>query len=300
MVRKFGFQEGGTPVYKQKPDHFGKKNLLIGEHSPQGSRYAVLLTIDIDDPAESDQMFMVGSEAPDLHRCRATLAASQLPNPMKQKSHRRLVVLACASLSACLLGAPPAQAATTAYKIENGGWAGSTGSFVVGFEFSITTSISITHLGVADWFNDGLSGGSQVGLWTNTGTLQTTVTLPAGTGADLVETQANPSVTFYLQQLASPLVLAPGSYVIANQHIQVNGSQVFGYNGATTWSPEITWVRGLAENNGGTTLAFPNDITYNSMSYLGPQFKFDVVPEPTHAALLGVGALGLLIRRRRR
>lgn len=214
-------------------------------------------------------------------------------------SKSKLILLAGAALA--LAGfAQSADAATSAFTIGSGGWSGSTGNFVVGYEFQTTNTISITHLGITDWANNGLIGSPQVGVWKTDGTLLASITIPAGAGSDLVETQSNPNVTYYLEQLSTALVLAPGNYVIANQHTDnAAGSQVFGWGGPVTFASGLTWVRGVAESNGGTSLVFPNDISFTaSKAYIGPQFKFDVVPEPSSLACTALAG-ALLLRRRR-
>lgn len=72
---------------------------------------------------------------------------------------------------------------------------------------------------MADWFNNGLaSTAPQVGLWDTNGTLLAAVTVPLGTAASLIETQANPTVTYYA------VALAPGWYDIEVRAIQ--GGQI--------------------------------------------------------------------------
>lgn len=81
--------------------------------------------------------------------------------PMKPDSifaPRRVLQIATVLVGAAFGLARSSSASTTAYTLGTGGWSGSTGSFVVGFEFSISAPISITHLGILDWFNNGISG----------------------------------------------------------------------------------------------------------------------------------------------
>ena len=190
---------------------------------------------------------------------------------------KNALILAAFLVAPCaaMVFAPAARAATSAYRIESGGWSSSGGSYVVGYEFQVNSAISISHLAVADWYNNGLSTiAPQVGIWDTNGNLLASVTVPLGTGADIVEVQSNPTVTYYFQALATNLTLAPGSYVVANQHYQIAGSQVFGWGGAMTWDPAVTWVRGRA-TSAGTNFGFPDSIFYTAgYAYIGPNFKY--------------------------
>jgi len=173
-------------------------------------------------------------------------------------------------------GSGTVQGATNnAYRVENTGWSTSSGSYTVGFEFRVNSILSVTHLGVADWYNNGLSTfAPQVGVWDTNGNLLVSVTVPMGAAADLAEVQSNPSVTYYFQALGTPVTLNPGTYVIANQHSQIAGSQVFSWGGSMTWDAAVTWVRGRA-TSAGTNFAFPNSIFYTAgQAYIGPNFKF--------------------------
>ncbi len=203
----------------------------------------------------------------------------------------------------CLAASAPSQAATSAYTIGSGSWTANAGTWgAVGFEFTVTTSIEITHLGVHDWFGNGLLTNAQVGIWGSTvGTLLASVTVPAGSGASLVEPVGLGAVD-YLQALATPVTLGPGTYVIANFQQGGTGTEVLGFGGPITWAPGIGYVKGWAI--GGSTFKDPRSAggfsdTANMPSYIGPQMKFNVVPEPSSAALvLACAGLGCLRRRR--
>jgi hypothetical protein len=210
---------------------------------------------------------------------------------------------AAAIVASAGLMASSSAATTSAYSLVGGtGWANEGGGTwgAVGFEFTTTTAISVTHLGVHDWFGDGLVADSQVAIWSATvGDVVASVTVPAGTGASLVEDNLGKD---YLQAVATPVILAPGTYVIANFQQGNPASEILGFGGTAIFAPEVNYVKGWAI--GGATFQDPrnaggfSDATHPT-SYIGPQFKYDVVPEPaTGAMALGLAAMGCMVRRR--
>src|SRR5438477_11911895 len=56
----------------------------------------------------------------------------------------------------------------------------------LGYAFTVSSSISVTSLGLFDFQNNGLASHA-VTIWTSTGTQLLQITIPAGTGATLTE-----------------------------------------------------------------------------------------------------------------
>jgi hypothetical protein len=53
MISQFGFDGCGTPIYEQKPGHFGKNNPLIVSHPIRNSR-VLTHAVNQRKPQESD------------------------------------------------------------------------------------------------------------------------------------------------------------------------------------------------------------------------------------------------------
>ena len=79
-------------------------------------------------------------------------------------------------------------------------------AYTVGWAFSSTT-ISVSALGYYAAGANGLSNSHTVGIYTSTGTLLRSTTVPSGTTGTLTSNYRMTSVT--------PLILGPGNYVVA-------------------------------------------------------------------------------------
>ena len=59
-------------------------------------------------------------------------------------------------------------------------------------------------------------------------------------------------------------------------------------------------TRNFATQTGVTHIQLTNLTTFGSTNYIGiSELRFGAIPEPSSAALLGLGALGLVFRRKR-
>ena len=183
---------------------------------------------------------------------------------------------------------PPPPASVVALSFTGGSPLNLSGfNETVGWAFTLSSPKTVTQLGFWDAGNDGLAGIQTVDIWTNTGVLQVTGTIPAGTAAPLLAG---------FRYVSVPQTLLPaGSYTIGAYSL---GSPDVFIKGATiTTDPAVTYVGSRVEPS-PSGIAFPptDNIGFPNGDF-GPNFQF--VPEPGSAALLGLGTLLLAARRRR-
>src|SRR5450755_2722444 len=113
-----------------------------------------------------------------------------------------LVVLLAVMCCALPLLAAPIPAVTFA---ELTGQSLGNGPFTLGWEFTVSQSITVTALGAFDDSQDGLAESHDVGIWDSVGNLLGSTTVAAGTVDPLVNQFRYSSVSF---------TLAPGTYEI--------------------------------------------------------------------------------------
>jgi hypothetical protein len=152
----------------------------------------------------------------------------------------------------------------------------------IGWQFSTSTTIDVTHLGFWDASpGNPLGQTHQVGLWTGTGTLlasTTVLTTSALTG------------DFRYESIA-PVTLGPGTYLIGAE-IKAPFLDFYAtFATSITTAPEITHL-GDARNASGGGFSSPGIVTTNEGRF-GPNFQFNVnsVPEPGSLTLLGLGSM---------
>jgi hypothetical protein len=194
------------------------------------------------------------------------------------------------------LAATNGAASTIALSSFSGGFlATSASDQLYGWQFTLSSSVDVTALGVFDNNGDGLSISHDVGIFQlSDQSLLISTTVPAGTPGFL-------DSGFRFASLSTDFVLAAGEYVIAMTMPQGNADMQFIQNTSETTSSPVTYVD--SRFGASSTLAFPTDQGAFAQGLFGPNFEFTTtaVPEPSNlvisAAPLAV-AFGLMLRRR--
>ncbi len=165
----------------------------------------------------------------------------------------------------------------------------------VGWAFSLAQPIQVNALGWYDHNADGLSVSHEIGLWDDASQmLLTSISIPAGTATTLID-------SFRYVGLATPPTLLPGRYVVGGVAIAPPDTIVDAASVMT--APGITYLQNRGADPFSLTLLFPGQtIPSREAGFLGANFTFTVVPEPSTYAMVALGVLGLgwRINRRRR
>ena len=195
----------------------------------------------------------------------------------------------------CLTVLPNARADFALLSPTRGDLAGTSVEATFGWSFTVgAASLQVTGLGIWDDGNNGLIGAHPVGLWNSSGTLLAMTIVPAGTEASLLG-------DYRFVSLLNPVLLSVGeTYIIGAAY---DNDDVLDHPLAT-WpevSPHVTVLQ--ARYVLETPFGLPVDpASFFPAAYVGPNFEFTAVPEPSSwsLAVLGLCALivGKYVRRR--
>ena len=170
-----------------------------------------------------------------------------------------------------------------------------------GWEFALSSSITIDGLGFWDHNSDGLVGGHDVGLWNSDGSILLASTTVTNASSTPEANGAGPGR--WLFNDINELTLGVGNYVIGALFTP-NNSDVAGVRAVAMTIPELTFVNGRQEQQ-PVGLEFPSLVIpqVNAGVFGGNlRLKDAAAPAPVPATLylFGLGALGLGFSRRRR
>jgi hypothetical protein len=203
-------------------------------------------------------------------------------------------------LALCLALSAPAGAAvpTLAVSFDDTGVGGSSGAGVmIGWRFSTTSSIRVSELGFWDQNGDGLNESHSVGIWSTSGPGTAADALVTGTVSAGTVNVLRPSL--FRMAFVTPVVLPAGDYVIGG----LLGDAAEPYKetpnvGGFTQAAGITYIQ---RRFIGAVSGFSRpENTASGLGTFGPNFAFDVVPEPSSVAVAAVALAGLAGRGSRR
>lgn len=201
------------------------------------------------------------------------------------------------ALTALLTTPQLVYAQTQALDFTGGIFGTSSGSNSLGWEFSVSTTVTVTHLGIWDMGNDGLANSHPVGVWTSTGTLLASTTMASGTGAPAIV--AGGGAGSFRYNPISSIVLTPGSYVISAGYVFTD-TDMFGRTASSvSMGAGLSFTQTRFENGSGFT--FPTQAVPDN-AFFGPNFQYRIggasAPEPSALALLALGGSLALVKRR--
>ena len=159
----------------------------------------------------------------------------------------------------------------------------------VGWAFDALVPIEITHLGlnrINGSLDERLSQAHRIGIWDSGGNLLLSGTVGPGLGDTVLGPWEYAEV--------SPTTLGVGRYVIGAQYTV--GSPEWVVVAPTATDPAINYVEGRMGT--GNDLPFPNQ-TFDVL-FVGPNFQFTSVPEPSIVFLLAPGIAVIGFRRYQR
>ncbi len=146
---------------------------------------------------------------------------------------------------------------------ENNQW---NGNVTIGWQFALSSPVTVTGLGFFDATGGGLSDSHPVGIWNNGGTLLGSTTVPAGT-------EGTTLLSGFRFVFVEPFTLEAGTYTIGAYGNQTSPDKFrFGVSGSTTITG-LTLGSGVQSTFGPTTLTFPTQVNaFAAQGYFGPDF----------------------------
>jgi hypothetical protein len=157
-----------------------------------------------------------------------------------------------------------------------------------GWSFTVSTPLIVQQLGFFDSTPpDGLAVAHPIALWAGDGTLLTSATLPAGTGAQLDGT--------FRWVSTKPVRLVPGSTYVVGVYFPFGSNNDPDLNSPlnVVFDPHVTFVQARLSNSTGLT--YPSgDGTYSG-GQLNANFKATIAPPVPVLPRVGAIALVLLL-----
>src|SRR4051812_3077235 len=224
---------------------------------------------------------------------------------VKAMNKDRSFIFVFAPLTALLLlGAPAPTRGATAIQVDLGAnpLVALPKELVFGWEFNVNVPIQLHHIGLFDAGSDGFEHSWKVNIWSLDGMGTNSIDFGSGTltenGFSYVETfvELGPDGGVH-----GP-TLQPGHFVIAAGllNFEEGGDLMPSQVASIATDPAITFLQARSGLNTlhDEDLVFP-DTAEPRLKYFGPNFQFDVIPEPSVLILLAAGAALCTAARRR-
>jgi hypothetical protein len=174
-----------------------------------------------------------------------------------------------------------------------------------GFQFTVTSPLTVGALGLWDEGKNGLAASHSVGIFSaiETSVLPTLIASVTVSSASIVVPSANANGNWLFTNLASPLALPAGRYTLGYFN-QAGATDAF-RGSATTgiYMSGAAFFDGRARAN-ATAFAIPDALSASGGGWYGPNLSTTVlaVPEPETWMFLagGLAALSIALRRSRK
>lgn len=165
---------------------------------------------------------------------------------------------------------------------EATGVSGTNNNQTVGWQFDVVSPVVVTGLGWFDQGGNGLGTAHTVGIWGPSGTLLTSVVVPAGTGAPL-------DGQYRIVDIPDIYLPIGTGYIIGGENFSTSDDRLVG-NAVQTVDPRIHFVDATYSLI-GSGFVRPTNFSIAYTGFEGPMAT--LVPEPTTAVLLATGLLAV-------
>ena len=169
------------------------------------------------------------------------------------------------------------------------------GALTAGWQFTVSSPITVSALGLFDVDANALTNSHSVGLWTNSSTLLVQATVDNGS----TPVSSVSGAGRWLFTSITPLTLSPGIYDVGAFYSPSDADLLMYHTALPTTISGVTF--NTTRLGIGSALSYPNGGIGSSDNpgYFGPNLAISAVPAPSSIVSLatGLAAIALAIRR---